>query len=112
MFSSAISLWILFPDADTAHDDVFVVVDADDDDDLPPLPPPDIIIIIRERIRKRIEKREMEKRTVLCPEKKGDTKKGGRSEATLIYQSQVSILGPVGYGPTTLPLRHSDLLII
>ena len=29
----------------------------------------------------------------------------------LIYQSQVSILGPVGYGPTTLPLRHSDLLI-
>ncbi|PAN08014.1 hypothetical protein PAHAL_1G379900 [Panicum hallii] len=25
------------------------------------------------------------------------------------YQSQVSILGPVGYGPTTLPLRHSDL---
>ena len=32
-------------------------------------------------------------------------------EATLLYQSQVSILGPVGYGPTTLPLRHSDLLI-
>ena len=28
-----------------------------------------------------------------------------------IYQSQVSILGPVGYGPTTLPLRHSDLLV-
>ncbi|KAL4650435.1 hypothetical protein ACB092_01G088000 [Castanea dentata] len=26
----------------------------------------------------------------------------------LFYQSQVSILGPVGYGPTTLPLRHSD----
>ncbi|KAG2566984.1 hypothetical protein PVAP13_7NG228417 [Panicum virgatum] len=25
------------------------------------------------------------------------------------YQSQVSILGPVGYGPTTLPLRHFDL---
>nr|GFA26040.1 hypothetical protein [Tanacetum cinerariifolium] len=24
------------------------------------------------------------------------------------YQSQVPILGPVGYGPTTLPLRHSD----
>ena len=24
------------------------------------------------------------------------------------YQSQVSILGPVGYGPTTLPLCHSD----
>ncbi|KAL1119175.1 hypothetical protein V6Z11_D01G086300 [Gossypium hirsutum] len=24
------------------------------------------------------------------------------------YQSQVSVLGPVGYGPTTLPLRHSD----
>nr|PNR26330.1 hypothetical protein PHYPA_030905 [Physcomitrium patens] len=23
-------------------------------------------------------------------------------------QSEVSILGPVGYGPTTLPLRHSD----
>jgi hypothetical protein len=51
MFSSAISLWILFPDADTAHDDFLVVVDADDDD----LPPPDIIII-RERIRKRIER--------------------------------------------------------
>ena len=33
-------------------------------------------------------------------------------EATLVYQSQVSILGPVGYGPTTLPLRHSDLVII
>ena len=31
-----------------------------------------------------------------------------QSEATLFYQSQVSILGPVGYGPTTLPLRHSD----
>ena len=28
----------------------------------------------------------------------------------LLYPSQVSILGPVGYGPTTLPLRHSDLL--
>ena len=28
------------------------------------------------------------------------------------YQSQVSILGPVGYGPTTLPLRHSDLLFV
>ncbi|KAK8976621.1 hypothetical protein V6N11_057221 [Hibiscus sabdariffa] len=25
-------------------------------------------------------------------------------------RSQVSILGPVGYGPTTLPLRHSDRL--
>jgi hypothetical protein len=37
--------------------------------------------------------------------------KGLASEATLLYQSQVSILGPVGYGPTTLPLRHSDLLI-
>ncbi|KAB2071854.1 hypothetical protein ES319_A08G251700v1 [Gossypium barbadense] len=30
----------------------------------------------------------------------------------MIYQSQVSILGPVGYGPTTLPLRHSDLLML
>ncbi|PIN01893.1 hypothetical protein CDL12_25595 [Handroanthus impetiginosus] len=28
----------------------------------------------------------------------------------LSYQSQVSILGPVGYGPTTLPLRHSDFV--
>ncbi len=28
---------------------------------------------------------------------------------TLYYQSEVSILGPVGYGPTTLPLRHSDV---
>jgi hypothetical protein len=27
---------------------------------------------------------------------------------SLIYQSEVSILGPVGCGPTTLPLRHSD----
>ncbi|KAG2616632.1 hypothetical protein PVAP13_3NG249020 [Panicum virgatum] len=26
--------------------------------------------------------------------------------------SQVSILGPVGYGPTTLPLRHSDILCL
>ncbi|TYH32258.1 hypothetical protein ES288_A01G238400v1 [Gossypium darwinii] len=25
------------------------------------------------------------------------------------YQSQVLILGPMGYGPVTLPLRHSDL---
>ncbi|PIA45816.1 hypothetical protein AQUCO_01600212v1 [Aquilegia coerulea] len=33
-------------------------------------------------------------------------------ELGFFYQSQVSILGPVGYGPTTLPLRHSDLLII
>ena len=38
-------------------------------------------------------------------------KKNWAMEATLLYQSQVSILGPVGYGPTTLPLRHSDLLI-
>ena len=28
----------------------------------------------------------------------------------LLYQSKVSILGPVGYGPTRLPLRHSNLL--
>ena len=26
------------------------------------------------------------------------------------YRSQVSILGPVGYGPTTLPLRYCDAL--
>jgi hypothetical protein len=32
-------------------------------------------------------------------------------EASL-YQSQVSILGPVGYGPTTLPLRHSDCCLM
>ena len=32
------------------------------------------------------------------------------SEVFLLYQSQVSILRFVGYGPTTLPLRHSDLL--
>nr|GEW94422.1 reverse transcriptase domain-containing protein [Tanacetum cinerariifolium] len=25
------------------------------------------------------------------------------------FKSQVTILGPVGYGPTTLPLRHSDV---
>lgn len=25
-----------------------------------------------------------------------------------VYRSQVSILGPVGYGPTTLPLRYCD----
>ena len=25
------------------------------------------------------------------------------------YWSEVSILGPVGYGPTTLTLRHSDV---
>lgn len=28
------------------------------------------------------------------------------------YQSQVSILGPVGYGPTTLPLRHFDFDVL
>jgi hypothetical protein len=28
---------------------------------------------------------------------------------SLSYQRKVSILRPVGYGPTTLPLRHSDL---
>jgi hypothetical protein len=28
-----------------------------------------------------------------------------------MYQSQVSILGPVGYGPTTLPLRHFDVCV-
>ncbi|KAI3456948.1 hypothetical protein Pfo_013611, partial [Paulownia fortunei] len=47
-------------------------------------------------------------------EKKKDWKKqlSGLRELALNvnYQSQVSILGPVGYGPTTLPLRHSDLL--
>ena len=31
---------------------------------------------------------------------------------TEIYQSQISILGPIGYGPTTLPLRHFDLVLI
>ncbi len=55
MLSSDISLWILFPEAETdvvdAHDgpdvDEFVVVnaDADEDDDLPPIPP-DIIILL------------------------------------------------------------------
>jgi hypothetical protein len=119
MFSSSISLWILFPDADTAHDDVFVVVDADDD--LPPFPPPDIIIITlsrlslreRDRHQKTDRKRvEMSKRTVLCPEENGDKKRVSWVwKLPLSYQSQVSILGPVGYGPTTLPLRHSDLLI-
>ncbi len=39
-------------------------------------------------------------------------KKTSRKEAcTLYYQSEVSILGPVGYGPTTLPLRHSDIVV-
>jgi hypothetical protein len=38
-------------------------------------------------------------------------KKRKKREAFLFYQSQVSILGPVGYGPTTLPLRHSDLIL-
>ena len=33
-------------------------------------------------------------------------KKKKRKWKPLFYQSQVSILGPVGYGPTTLPLRH------
>ena len=32
-----------------------------------------------------------------------------KSKSKKNYQSQVSILGPVGYGPTTLPLRHSDV---
>ena len=27
-----------------------------------------------------------------------------------LYQSQVSNLGPVGYGPTTLPMFHSDVI--
>ncbi len=34
--------------------------------------------------------------------------KSGWEACSLHYQSEVSILGPVGYGPTTLPLRHSD----
>nr|DAD37963.1 TPA_asm: hypothetical protein HUJ06_008604 [Nelumbo nucifera] len=29
-------------------------------------------------------------------------------EEKSLISVQVSILGPVGYGPTTLPLRHSD----
>ncbi|BBN15192.1 hypothetical protein MPTK1_6g17760 [Marchantia polymorpha subsp. ruderalis] len=28
----------------------------------------------------------------------------------MYIQSEVSILGPVGYRPTTLPLRHSDCM--
>lgn len=32
------------------------------------------------------------------------------ADRSFSYQSQVSILGPVGYGPTTLPLRHSDVV--
>ncbi len=35
--------------------------------------------------------------------------KSGWEACSLYYQSEVSILGPVGYGPTTLPLRHSDV---
>ncbi|KAK8999497.1 hypothetical protein V6N11_070659 [Hibiscus sabdariffa] len=36
----------------------------------------------------------------------------GLSSSSAQYgYSQVSILGPVGYGPTTLPLRHSDSLV-
>ena len=27
------------------------------------------------------------------------------------YQSQISIMGPVGYGPTILPPCHSDFLV-
>jgi hypothetical protein len=51
------------------------------------------------------------KRMVVLESKK-DLKSGGiRGKLLLYYQSQVSILGPVGYGPTTLPLRHSDLLM-
>ena len=37
--------------------------------------------------------------------KKKEKRKGKPAE---IYQSQVPILAPVGYGPTTLPLRHSN----
>ncbi|KAL4289699.1 hypothetical protein GQ457_14G020620 [Hibiscus cannabinus] len=40
-----------------------------------------------------------------CPVK---GQKNNKKKATLKYQCQVSILGPVGYGPTTLPLHHSD----
>ena len=40
------------------------------------------------------------------PEKENGKNK---KEKRQTYQSQVSILGPVGYGPTTLPLRHSDV---
>ena len=37
------------------------------------------------------------------------TKESNRGKlVSLDYQSEVPILGPVGYGPTTLPLRHSD----
>ena len=39
---------------------------------------------------------------------KKSAKKKVKGKPTEFYQSQVSILGPVGYGPTTLPLRHSD----
>ncbi|KAH9287905.1 hypothetical protein KI387_032022, partial [Taxus chinensis] len=35
-------------------------------------------------------------------------KQKGEYKTVTQYQSEVSILGPVGYGPTTLPLRHSD----
>ena len=38
-----------------------------------------------------------------------DIKRSKGREKKNKYQSEVSILGPVGYGPTTLPLRHSDL---
>ena len=45
--------------------------------------------------------------------KNGDIQinKKGMGSFSLLYQSLVSIQGPVGYGPTTLPLRHSDLMV-
>ena len=46
-------------------------------------------------------------------QKNGDIQinKKGMGSFSLLYQSLVSIQGPVGYGPTTLPLRHSDLMV-
>lgn len=34
-----------------------------------------------------------------------------RKKVLILYQKRVSILGPMGYEATKLPLRHSDLLL-
>nr|AAM08557.1 Hypothetical protein [Oryza sativa Japonica Group] len=67
----------------------------------------------RENERDREETREFERASGRCGPYLLDALWWGLSahRRFLILKSQVSILGPVGYGPTTLPLRHSDIVV-